>query len=659
MDRYRHWFGDKYGLRWIGLMFLLCLQSTALNAAVYPTWNIEEAGLELVSKIDTEPPAGEWDDLIELEGGKRIVFNSSGGYILSVVRNEFEGNDVCDLELAAHDRRSFSIQGCRVQYTLPLKQVVAEWDTQVPPFGTFFRRNPNLQFDFRTAPNLGIPLSILVDHYGNTSLAAGCIDQSHLLKFSGKREGYDYQLEIARSMDIDPWSGEEYSESFFLSTRKAFWFDVAKQYASLVEQKQGKTRLPLPPRSDKPVIGTWQVFGEQLEQQKVWDFAVKASELGFGTILIGAGWSTPGGWANPNNKWGSYVAESSEFPDFKGFVERVHNQLDMNVLVWVSPFWIGEQSEEFDGLSDARCMWPGGNYDRHLCPRVPKVRKYLKQKFTHLFRTYPIDGIYIDFLDTVPSVCIAPHQHDPQSFGEGYRLAMQAIVEGVRSVKPDAWIETRIPFANLFDKPFFNVYETTDSPHYDVTRLLGIFSRIYTDGMVLRPNADRWDKLQKDVHHDDVGRYCSSMTMTGVPAFSLPILDMREGWMENLEGWLGFWQEHTTALLRGTFRPAGVCFHYPDSVIEDGGKAFIYLATDQTRHLTLSEEATELHILNGSDNIEVFLQVHGLRNGDYLGRFFNQKVNYEREESFKVQNQTFILKQSRIDPGGGLSVSIK
>lgn len=633
-------------------MVVICLLLICPEAALSLSAPLS-VDYQLDLSVETAPETGTWPEMAAaVDGGFLAV--SSEGYRLTV--RPAPGGPLI-VGLSRDDGRSFVTSRFEARVRLPLRGIVAAWDTQVPPFGTMFRRAPELEFEIQTRPQVGIPLVVLVDAHGNNIMAAGFVEQSKLCRIQGERAGCDYVLRMTRLAGDAEQPAAAWQSTLYIEGSPDYWFAALRRYADTVDSLTGYRPKPIPEGAYEPVYSTNYAFQDDINEEIVWNNAVEASKLGMGQILIDIGWSSEFGWADSNNDYGAYEPAALKFPDFRALVKRIQAELGMRVVLWISPTWIGSRSKHFEQMKDYRVKWPDGDYDRNLCPRTAEARAYLSERLSALARDYGIDGFWVDALDTCHMVCDAPHAHDVADYGEALGMMLDEIFSAVAAANPKATVEYRIPFSNLFVKRYANVFETTDAPDdYHANRLMGTFLRAYSNGIVVKGDPAYW---QKDAHHEEVARHLMTSIMLGVPAVSVDLVGLSEERRNQVKGWLDFYHANRGDLLGGEFSPFGASFHFPDLKIVSDDKAFVLLVTRKSKLIQIERPVTTLCIMNSNppEHGQLRLTVEGLPNGRYSGRYYDCWMRSDREEMFESADGVMPLSTDM--PTGGLLVLTK
>jgi hypothetical protein len=577
--------------------------------------------------IVADPPVGEWKQDQIGAGG---VTPSSGGYRLALRRADRAGNAQWTVKLTREDQKRFQVTQYSYECRVSLGRVAAVFDTQVPEGPSLFRQPPQIDVVLEVRPNRGLPFLMACDHYGHNSLATGPIDQTGTYRITGRRDGDDYAVTIARDEYGQEWfTGAELTDAMYVSTKSDFWFNAARGYADAVDAAAGYEPRPIPDAAWRPYYSTWYAFSEDIDEKTVWENARIAADLGIGNFLIFIGWSTCQNWFSDQNAWGDYTACERRFPDFARLVDRIQKDLGMAVQVWVAPTWIGATSKSFDRMGDYRSKWPEGGYDRNLDPRSPQAREHIRERFAFLAREQGVEGFWVDFLDTVYNRNDATHEKNPDHFGAALEQFMAACYEGFASEHPAPLVEYRLPFANLLSKRHASVFGTTyTNENWDRNRLLAIARKPFSHGVATRCDPLVWTAAQFD-HRDFVGKTLSAVMFCGPPGLSMDLTQLDENRRRNLRDWFALYNKHRENLTRGEFRPFGSEFHYPEMMISRGHTAYAWVSRWETGHIPFPDGTKHAFIFTNLPEEPSFIarlditHVTGMVPGRYRARWFN------------------------------------
>jgi hypothetical protein len=371
---------------------------------------------------------------------------------------------------------------------------------------------------------------------------------------------------------------------------------------------------------------------------------------------VDAGWSTGqqrGVWKRIDSNYGDYKPFRPKFPDLKEFVKRIKDELGLNVMIWVSPFWVGSESEAFkDGLWQAMIRTgPEKSQNINLCPRHPLTKPRIVEIANHVMSSFDLDGLWIDYLDSLPLECTAEHEHLYETMTDAYEDCINAFHQAVVAVKPDALIEFRLNHANLNSKRYITTAETNDTPHkYDMNRRLGVLLRSWVKGIVPKADPTMWNPNCAD---EEVARHLATVVMVGVPAISVNLRAIPPSHIAIIKAWLGFYHQHYDELLNGDFRPIGFEPTFPFFVVEGKREAFLYLGNDAVPPLPFPAKE-EVYFINASGGERLVLPLENAPKARYSIEVKDCFLVKRSEESVNLSpGKPLILSL----PPGGMAVA--
>lgn len=598
--------------------------------------------------FDLTPPAGEWQSL---EGNRYI----SGDYILQLEVYKNEGKQVISFSLKRKDGETFIINSYGFSCDVPIAEVhrvypLSIWDAQGLPWW----------IEHATASTRGIPCVMLLRRDGTNKFTIGFADQVYETKISGGlrfRDEGSYHLEGKKLfLDSTKLKTTEHKDAFYVSTAPQNWFDVAKDYASFVDSFIGYKPNPIPDWAYEPVYCSWYPYEDKINEKIILENARIAKEVGIGTFLIDAGWNTEkdGEWSWINGRYGDYIPCESKFPDFKGLIRKMQTELGLKVEVWFAPFWLGSQSETYKkGLGAARCKVREGDKlvdNINLCPQNPQTLKRMEEIIRYFFQELGVDGVWVDFVDSLPWECGADHQHIFQTIGEGASACLEKIYRTAVSIRPDAVVEYRIFHGNLNNKRYLNVLETTDTPHnYDDNRRFGVYVRSFAKGVAVKTDPTMWSPKCPPW---EVAKHCATMIMGGVPAFSLDFPSLPQSHIKIISAYLSFYKKHRKGLLQGEFRPLTALPSFPVNLIE-GEESFLYVGQSSVPSFELSSIVRELFVFNCSEKEELILPIKGISRFK-KAMIYNEYLEQIEEIGLNQEEKPLSIK---VPPGGMLHLS--
>ena len=230
------------------------------------------------------------------------------------------------------------------------------------------------------------------------------------------------------------------------------------------------------------------------------------------------------------------------------------HDLKLTVILHVAPLIMGKQAKAYGDMKDC-ILNVSGKPTSSLDPRLAKTRDYLVNAWEKLLRTYKMDGLWYDFLeisddaDPVPAgmPTISTNLH------EAYTMLMQQLYEKTMSINPDAVIILRRGSANLNSKTYATHVWPMDTPQdYNMNRRDIVYLKTFGDGVTTHACCTSWPISESD---ENVARQMASITMAGVPAFSVKLAESPESHNAIIRAWLQFYDAHKQDLVLGRTTP--------------------------------------------------------------------------------------------------------
>ncbi len=460
--------------------------------------------------------------------------------------------------------------------------------------------------------NHDAPLIQLTDDKGNNRIAVGWTVAERATELKGDADGDRYVLTLSRQEDV-PFTGERLEDAMFVDTAGESWWDVVRTYAKTFDALNHRQHAAPPAWTSEPVFCTWYCYLDHIDQAGVLKVARKCKELGFGTILIDAGWDCrpDGGYGDfKHGILGDFKAMPDRYPDLPGAIRQMH-EMGLRVELWSAPFWQGRKSRVYQEKTGDWHAWTTEGEDYNLCPRHPGMKDYLRDTFARVAKTYGMDGMWLDAADSVPAVCVAKHEHTAQPMGAAFTDCLAAIHDGLRSVNPEAITEARVLHANLNSKRALDVVQPSDAPEsYENLRLASIQMRAWTYDIVLKNDPMFW---KQEADRALVGKFLATMVCNGVPALSVDFLTAPEEQCRLVAAWLAFYKQHKETLLRGDFRLFGADYGAPDMMLVGTDEAVVYIRNAATHDVVLPKPVRRVIVLNCTDADDLTLRItpHG------------------------------------------------
>ena len=553
---------------------------------------------------------------------------SRDDYRIQITESATKARSIMRIRIDKTSGGEFTLNGFSIRVMLPKSSFAGAWfpGSDVSS-GTMIAADPHHSVSGIADANFGIPYIGAITAKGRTALALGMGHQNMPVVIKGETlSDGSYALELKVTAEI---RGTSIDERFYLSNDAISWFDTAANYADWVDAYTGYKQFPIGPTADEPSYDTWYWSGDQVNQDLYLQTAGLAAEVGAKLYLADSGWDAPTG---EYNKWllgktGNYAPPADKFSNLAQTFEQIRSRFGMGIQLWLQPFAVGRQSDRYASTrtmhiqipSDFNSVlaWPGvtsspftsplgQNLETvNLCPRLSTTTTYLKNLFSEMATRYNPDGYWLDFIDGMSTFCVAGHRHTYSTFGDGFKRSLDAVKTTILAANPNATVHFRARYANLFTKPYANVWQSEDSPgSYDQMRLNALRLRPFSKGVVFAADQMYWAPGTPDTR---VAKFIMTSVMTGVPAFGANLLYASESERTMLKAWLGFYQDHKEDLVKGKFSPWGTSIEMPNHEIEGAGGTYAYVRHPDSSELTASSKT--IYLMNATDGASFTVKV--------------------------------------------------
>jgi hypothetical protein len=588
-------------------------QPAAANPAVVTLADGTDVRLSFKSELDLT----DWRRTAETGDGGGTW--ESGDFRLTTTVRRRRDVFLVGFRLNRIDALPFELQGYGASVSLPFRDDDAVWSYNRLARTNIMHSEIGTPVGSETAANVGIPFEVLVDKRGTNRLALGLLSQRHRASIEG-RPSADRALYTLSIEQLDGWRSSEFSDTFFVSRWHGSWYAVAQSYTASVDRERGYKPLQIPEAAFDPTFDSWYWTLDRIDERLVWDLAQRSQALGFKNYLLDAGWDAEPGeyflWLDGST--GNYTPPPRTFPNLRGLLDRMRGQLGLRPMLWMQQYALGRRSFYYPELAGTLSYSYTESGDPEetatLCPRVIRAGDHLKSLFSRIIDDYRPDAFWFDWQEDIPGVCAAAHEHEYETFGDGYRATQQAVTDLVLASNPQAFIDMRWPYANLYNKPYTHLWQPIDSPDdFEVMRLRAMNMRPFSAGVLMGTDEMYWDPQVTDAK---AARYMAAVVFTGVPYFGPNLLAEPKSRGEMLRAWLRFYQDHRLDLTRGNFIPYGDRDR-PDQWIETARAAFIYYGNRYSGPVALGRGSETIYIVNASGSPGIDLQLEGVKAGTY------------------------------------------
>jgi alpha-galactosidase len=469
---------------------------------------------------------------------------------------------------------TFALDGIRTDLSIvlevPLGDAVSYWH----PYGHWGRTTlpPDWRGSEQTSLVRSAPIGCLYAHDGSTLLGFALDDTEArtLVRFGVSEETKGFVVcidveanDLPRALRLRLTAGDSPATTSI---------DELSRWQRLT---RGVDMLPPSPVATEPVYSTWYAYHHEVDAQTLIADAPAAVELGFGSLFLDFGWQRHGA-GRQFEGCGDWTPDESKFADLAGFVHTMHNE-GLAVIAWVAPFLLGELSDRFAERSHLAPHHHETLNTRILDPRHREVREDIVRQFTELVQTNDLDGLKIDFVDTVSIYEGTPSPGDIAEIPDAVRTMFDQLRNALADIgKGDILIEFRQPYVATDMMAFGNVMRAEDCPGDPVLNRtsiidarLGGWDVVHSDMMMWHPSVTP-EQLIRHLHS----------SLLGVPQLSVPVRELDEAHAIVIRQWLSVWRELSSITLAGT----------PDCSLHDHAPVVTVVAPDMLRAVVVAYE---------------------------------------------------------------------
>jgi alpha-galactosidase len=417
-----------------------------------------------------------------------------------------------------------------------------------PPSAAELAGLPYWRFEKRSAAYSGVPFFSLLHRGGENRFAFGLLDQvteaqlEATLSEATREYSFRWHKRIGEQLPAE--------ETLFVSAARRPWSDVLRAYVETVDRDWPQPKLPVPEFAYDPVFCSWTAIHHDVSQEWVLRNAELAADLGFGTWLTDDGWFTEKAQFADYRFTGDWQPAPEKFPDFADHVGAVQ-ALGLRYLLWVAPFMVGDASRAAKRLARLLSEPTHALGYRNLSPRHPETATIVGDLVERLLRNYHLDGLKIDFIDSISDDGLAGDE-GRRGVGEGLYAALSLAIDRARQVRPELLVEVRNSYANLASRRYANLYRASDVPlNFGANRWQVTMLRLLAPDRAVHLDPVLWHPDDSD---EDVATHLIN-AIVSVPTISVELDRYRRSHLELVRHWIGFYREHREAIVHGEFAP--------------------------------------------------------------------------------------------------------
>jgi hypothetical protein len=546
---------------------------------------------------------------------------SDGNYQIQITENiNSKVRSIIRVIVKKTNGESFRMNNFSITVRVPRNSIQGIWYPGADPSDdSVMAADAAHSVDDTSDANFGIPYIAAASSNLKNVFAMGLSRQDLAVSIGGQpvdRSFYEFRLKALTAR-----TAATFDERFYVSADPTLnWYDTAANYSDWTDVINKYQPFPISPRAYEPLYDTWYWSEDRVDDRLYKETAKLASDAGMGLYLADSGWDTATGeyekWLG--GKTGDYSPPPEKFTSLAETFNEIRSRDNMGIDLWLQPFAVGRQSRRYAGTRNMHIQLPqqryasmgwsglayppfvlplGSNLENvNLCPRMSSTETYLKNLFTDVATKYNPEGYWLDFIDGMPTYCIASHNHSDALFGDGFKRSLDTIKSTILSFNPQAVVHFRARYANLNTKPFANVWQSGDSPgNFDQMRLNTIRLHPFSKGVVFAADQTYWPEGTSET---EVSKFIMTSVMVGVPSFGPALISSPANTFAMLKAWITFYRNNKTDLATGRFSIFGQ-LNTPNHKIEGTSRTFVYL-----RNLDFSELATggrTVFLMNATD----------------------------------------------------------
>ena len=355
-----------------------------------------------------------------------------------------------------------------------------------------------------------------------------------------------------------------------------------------------------------PLYSTWYNYHQNPTQESLERESALAGACGFGSLILDDGWSYDGTGSGDYRDCGNWKVVESKFPDFKGFVEKLHDR-NMKAAVWFPVPFVGFQSEDYQRFQ-GKILYNSVGYQAGIVdPRYPDVRKYITDTYVDMVSRYDLDGLKLDFIDsfrctddTLLCTDKSP-DYDCEEVEEGVILLLQEIRQALTSRKSDFMIEFRQFYVGPAIVRDCNMLRVLDCPFDYITNRVGIVDlRLLNYDLAVHADMLIWAKDEKL----ETSAKMLLNILFGVPQISVLLQNSSDEQKKLITAYVHYWYENRKILLHGEFKAKHpeACYSLVSSESEYKRIAAAYAEN------VLSFDGKESDIFNATETENMYLE---------------------------------------------------
>lgn len=546
--------------------------------------------------------------------------------------------------------------------TFVLRDFSIEWTVPIVDMhGLYFCGNPMAELSYlpfwqihkQTCANRGVPYISLINRGGENRAAFGVFDQISETSVSGELSEitrcYRFRLQkpankdsAAQSIPVDGC----WKETFFVSRAEAAWQEVLQKYVALSDQTTQPHKMPVPDHAFDPVFCTWTAIHHDVSHDWILQNARLAADLGFRTWITDDGWFIEKGRFADYSLVGDWMPSDKKFPDFKEHVRAVQ-ELGFRYILWVAPFMVGKDSAA--ARRYPHLLTTGQERERfdNLSAWHDETREIVASLLERLVRDYDLDGLKIDFLDSISIHSVRREGAHDQTLGSSLYELLKNVTQHLLTIKPDLLIEFRNSYTNLASRSYANLYRSSDVPiNFTLNRWQAVMMRLLAPDRAVHLDPALWHCDDTDTN---VAVHLINL-LVSVPMVSIELDQYPQSHIDLIRYWISFYNTHRNTLIHGEFKPVLRLSYIP--VVYFIGKTETIIAVYDDLPISLKAITQSIWLLNASNQPCVMVQSSHMSGTHKM--IVRDKFGYITSE----EDIQFPVTQLNVEIGGSIEIQM-
>ena len=503
---------------------------------------------------------------------------------------------------------------------------------------TMFQQSYAVDLPFRinndVTGQIGQPVVWMQQTDGKNTLTFGFLDQKPLTNIEGST--YDshnggeapgiansyVRVKMTRPIGTTTPTVKSFTEGIYVNgDSEKTWFEALEGYSVAVDTMRNFVAQAPSAYGFNLLWHSWYAHEDEIDETMIRDDAQRALALGAKTIEIDAGWNMEIGQKYNFDNEGDYVFKS-RFPTGADMIKDIHAQ-GQRVILHVAPLLMGKNSQNYATMKNNNVVSVDGSVQPHMDPRRKVVQDFLLTQWENMIVNYDIDGLWYDFLELPGMAQPVPAGVEIIStdIHEAFAILMKKLYDKARLLKPDIMIINRRNSSNLLSKTYCTHAWPNDSPQdYNVNRRDVVYMKTFGKGIITHAGCSSWAISETDVN---VARQMASLTLAGVPAFSVKLAESPASHNAIIKAWADFYEPNKYDIVLGRTVPL---LPTPPSAairIESNKKAFFGLYEAVPGLLELTKSVDTVYIINAF-NKRTATRLEGLAQGKWDVKFYDQ-----------------------------------